>query len=203
MDSLGLLFGPNCEVVLHSLHDLSKSVIKIVNGHVTGRKEGAPLTNLGIDVLEKAELLDSDLIGPYFTQLHDGRTVKSITTLIRDEKGEPIGMLCINFDISAPFFEIVETFSPKNEKKEPNTVEHFPETPQELINKSVISIRKQVSKMSQMSPAASTKYIVSELFERGIFNVKGAIDLVSIEFGLSRNTIYNYIRDAKRQARSK
>ena len=35
-------FGPNCEVVIHDLaaKDPEKSIVYIVNGHVTGRRVG-------------------------------------------------------------------------------------------------------------------------------------------------------------------
>jgi len=48
VDGIAELFGSNCEVVLNSLKDISRSVVKIVNDHVIGRKVGAPLTDLGI-----------------------------------------------------------------------------------------------------------------------------------------------------------
>lgn len=56
VDGIAELFGSNCEVVLNSLKGISRSVVKIVNGHVTGRKVGAPLTDLGIQILENAVL---------------------------------------------------------------------------------------------------------------------------------------------------
>lgn len=197
MEGVGQAFGPNCEIVLHSLEDLSKSVVKIVNGHVTGRKVGSPLTDLGIEILEKAEALDNHVIGPYFSTLDDGRILKCVTILIRNAKGEPTGMFCINIDISVPFVKFAEVFSPNIDENGSHPIEHFPLTPQELINKTFAVVRTEVSKVSEISPAETTKLIVAELLKRGIFNVKGAIDLVAKEFGVSRNTVYNYIREAK------
>jgi len=197
MEGVGRAFGPNCEIVLHSLEDFSKSVVKIVNGHVTGRKVGSPLTDLGIEMLEKAEVLDRHVIGPYFNTLDDGRMLKCVTILICNAKGEPTGMLCINIDISIPFVKFAEVFSPNINENGSYPIEHFPLTPQELINKTLAVVRTEVSKVSKLSPAESTRLIVAELLKRGIFNVKGAIDFVAREFGVSRNTIYNYIRDVK------
>ncbi|EIS78008.1 sensory box protein, partial [Yersinia pestis PY-66] len=37
---MGQFFGEYCEIVLHSFEDLHRSVIHIVNGHVTGRELG-------------------------------------------------------------------------------------------------------------------------------------------------------------------
>ena len=40
LDGLAAYLGDGYEIVLHSLHDLDHSVIKIINGHYTGRREG-------------------------------------------------------------------------------------------------------------------------------------------------------------------
>ena len=46
LDGLAAYLGDGYEIVLHSLHDLDHSVIKIINGHYTGRREGFPITDL-------------------------------------------------------------------------------------------------------------------------------------------------------------
>ena len=45
-DGLSDYLGSGYEFVLHSLEDLDHSVIKIINGHYTSRKEGSPITDL-------------------------------------------------------------------------------------------------------------------------------------------------------------
>lgn len=40
-------------MVLHSLEDTEHSVIKIINGHHTGRTEGMPITDLALQMLEE------------------------------------------------------------------------------------------------------------------------------------------------------
>ena len=45
LDGLAAYLGDGYEIVLHSLHDLDHSVIKIINGHYTGRREGFPITD--------------------------------------------------------------------------------------------------------------------------------------------------------------
>ena len=53
MECLGSMFGKYCEVVLHSFEDLNSSIIHIVNGHVTGREIGAPVTNIALRKISK------------------------------------------------------------------------------------------------------------------------------------------------------
>ena len=46
VDGLANYLGPSSEVVLHSLEDYNRSVVKIANGHHTGRKIGAPIMDI-------------------------------------------------------------------------------------------------------------------------------------------------------------
>ena len=45
-DALAAQFGPNCEVVIHDLsaQNAEHPIVYIVNGHVTGRKVGPPMS---------------------------------------------------------------------------------------------------------------------------------------------------------------
>jgi len=52
VNGLADYFGNGYEIILHSLENLNKSVIKIVNGHYTGRTEGSPITNFSLSMLE-------------------------------------------------------------------------------------------------------------------------------------------------------
>jgi len=200
-EGVAKIFGCNCEVVLHSLEDLSHSVVKIVNGHVTGRRVGSPLTDFGIEMLKKAESLEQDVIGSYYSKLDDGRSLKSVTMLIRNPKGKPIGFMCINIDLSAPLSDFLKEFLPiGGELSREPVVEHFPLSMKDLIFRSLELVMTDVNKRRELSPSEKNKLTILGLYKRGIFNVRGAIDLVAKEIGVSRYTVYNYIRDTKLEA---
>ena len=191
-------FGKNCEVVLHSLEDIRNSVIKIENGHVTGRKIGSPLTDFAIELLKEAESSGKNVTDIYFSKLDDGRLLKSVTTLIRNTEGKPIGLLCINIDLSAPFVDVLKELLPSNnELANGKTLEHFPATTKELIHNMLGTVMVDVNLRSEIPVPEKGRAIVAELYKKGIFNVKGALDLVAKEIGVSRYTVYNYIREAK------
>lgn len=40
IDGMAEYLGEGYEIILHSLQNLDKSVVKIINGHYTGREEG-------------------------------------------------------------------------------------------------------------------------------------------------------------------
>jgi len=196
-DTIAKAFGSHCEVVIHTLSNVSQSVTKIVNGHVTGRKEGSPLTDFGIEIMKKADSLESDMVGPYFIDLDDGRKLRCVTLLIRNEKAKPIGMMCINIALSAPLLDFFKDFLMTKGDSSQEIVEHFAITPKEMILRTLDKVKALVDNQRKVSPSDKNKMVVMELYKKGIFNVRGSIDLVAEETGISRYTVYNYIREAK------
>ena len=55
IDGMAVYLGEGYEIILHSLQNLDKSVVKIINGHYTGREEGGTITDLALSMLAKIE----------------------------------------------------------------------------------------------------------------------------------------------------
>ena len=53
LQGLAAYLGSSYEIVLHSLEDYDHSVIGIINGEHTGRRIGAPITDLALDMLDE------------------------------------------------------------------------------------------------------------------------------------------------------
>lgn len=196
VDAIATLFGSNCEVLIHSLEDLSRSVVKIANGHVTGRSLGSPITDLGIKTIRNADNSSSDVVGSYFSKTSTGKTLKSVTALIRNEN-KPIGMLCINLDLSVPLEDVLKTFAVNWNGTGVESPENFAMSSEELVH---VTLDKAIEKMSrerQISANTRNKRVVQELHQQGIFDIKGAVDMVAKELGVSRYTIYNYLREIR------
>ena len=64
---LGEYLGSAYEIILHNLGSYDHSVIAIENGHYTGRKVGAPITNMALDMLESIRNNNSGDNISYFT----------------------------------------------------------------------------------------------------------------------------------------
>ncbi len=201
VEGIAKMFGENCEVVLHSLEDPSHSIIKIANGHVTGREVGFPITNFAMEILKNETLLKNDSTDVYYTKSKGSKVIRSISIVIRNENHKPIGLLCINFDLSAPLYSFIREFSSSSNAKieEP---ERFTTNVEELVNTSLAEAISKVNAQKGISNTNKNKLIVFELFNKGIFSIKGAIDLVAKEMGISRYTVYNYIREANFRLRS-
>ena len=171
VDCVATVFGNNCEVVLHSFEDLGHTVTKIANGHVTRRKVGSPMTDFGLEIISKADTLGKDVVGSYYTQLDDGRQLKSASMLVRDSRGKLIGMLCINMDLSVPLWDFAKQMVQDETRLAGQPVEHFPTSLDDLMEKTFEAVMSRVTNPRKVSPAGknkANKAVVEELYQRGI-----------------------------------
>ncbi|MFW5726993.1 MAG: helix-turn-helix transcriptional regulator [Spirochaetia bacterium] len=189
-------FGEYCEVVLHSLENYDNSIVAIENGKVTGRSIGGPMTDFALSVLERCDQEATDVYGVYYTNTETGKQLKCTTIVVRNLQKKPIGLLCINFDVSAPFARMMESLLPDVTGTQ-TVSEHFPLTAKDLVETSFNEVVDEVNRKTGISPTQKNKLIVEELYKRGIFHIKNGIDIVSEKLGVSRYTIYNYIREVK------
>ncbi|MDR0784499.1 MAG: PAS domain-containing protein [Treponema sp.] len=196
-DGVAAFLGENCEVVLHSFDSLDKSIFHIVNGQVTGRNVGAPLTDLGMKLFTESSNSNKDVTECYYSKNADGKLLRSITILIRNSEGKPIGMMCINFDMDAPFVDVLRLFCAKGQPEMDKPPETFVNSIEELIEVTLREARIAVNGDNNIPNNVKNKAIVGELIKKGIFDIRGAIDIVALKLSVSRYTIYNYIRENK------
>ncbi len=97
---LGSVLGPDYEVVLQDLSNKNHSVIAIENGHISGRTIGSPLTSAVFQMLSSKVYEENDFIANYKGVAENGHILRSSSMFIKDSNGNPIGLLCINFDDS-------------------------------------------------------------------------------------------------------
>ena len=188
-------FGRNCEVAVHDLSNLRKSLIHIA-GDVTKRKPGAPITDMALKALHKEghEIKDKY---DYKTITNNGRELKSTTIFIRDREGDAIAAFCINFD-STDYLNIIrslEVFTKTSDSKLPN---ELTETFALSINDTIDALFEQaVSEIGKQPATMSTDEkmrVVNTLEREGIFKIKGAVNQVALKLGVSNYTVYNYLK---------
>lgn len=196
------LIGPHCEVVIHSLESLDKSVVKIVNGHHTGRKEGSPITDMGLKMLRLFLQTGEVNSRSYFTRNNKGEMLKSTTCVLAGDNNKPVGLFCVNMNLSAPFPEIIRTLIPDMGTMLPIN-ENFGANVSDVVEKTTETMIDQVFKDSSVNPKARNKAVVYQLFESGIFELKEATSIVSLKLGISKHAIYKYLREFKSEIHEK
>ncbi|EGT3627850.1 hypothetical protein FAP94_15885 [Morganella morganii] len=195
VDGIAAMYGQHTEVVLHSLDAKHPSVVKIANGHVTGREVGAPITNFALLKLKTGQ----DISNSYLTKCANGKTLRSITTVIRNSKNQPIGLLCINSDMDAPLQSVLRTMMPEQllGSELTSSPEVFARNIDEALHSTIDSINHEVRSNAGISPSQKNREIVNQLHELGIFELKDSAQVAATRLGISVHSIYRYLREIK------
>ena len=196
-DAMVKTFGRSCEVAVHDFSNLNKSLVYLA-GNVTGRKQGAPITDLVVKALHKDRTKIKDCYN-YKTTTKDGRTIKSSTIFIRSSAGEVIGAFCTNIDItdflnaSQVIQQLVETHAFNVQENHETFAATVGETIEALFEQAVSAVGKQPATMSTEEKTR----LVKALENKGAFQIKGAVDQVAILAGVSKYTVYNYLQKVR------
>lgn len=189
-------FGGDCEVVIHDLTTPENSVVYVSNGTVTGRKPGQSFDHLVKQVLLNKNF-KNDCVTNYTFTTKDGKNIKSSSSLIRDAKGEVIGMVCINVDITK-WKEMQKTIndflltSDDDIETEVDVNQNVMDIIDELIDN--IVAKRNLQEMNRKECVEVIRFMNA----KGIFLVKGAIDRVANLMGVSKVTIYSYLDEVKK-----
>lgn len=203
--TIGLMFGKNCEVVLHDFSGPKNSIIEIENGHVTGRKVGDPITDFALVALKNGGFGEQkdDKVLNYKTKTKDGKIIKSCSVLVKDENDAIVGCLCLNYDMTAHlmFEKLLNGFcnmagtnaKDENLKPEETFATDVSEVLENIMSKAIEEINIPVSLMQK----EENLRVVEIVDEKGGFMIKGSIDQMAKKLNVSRFTIYNYLEEVK------
>jgi len=203
MEGFAAYFGEAFEFVLHDLTDIDHSIIKIKNGFHSGRKEGAPITDLALSMLEeirkKGQVKNPYMV--YVSQNKYGKPVRSTTMVIFGEKNRAIGLLCINLYLDSPLSALLESFSlvPKSDY----VTENFTNDSDELVRRSLEKVKQEVLEDPKVSSSQKNKEIVTILYYQGIFKLKDAVQITAGDLGISKNTVYLHLRSLEEKIGAK
>ena len=167
VDGVSALIGEHCEIVLHSLEDIEHSAICIANGHNTNRRVGSPITDLAL-----------------------------VTIAIRNSRQRIIGLLCININLDVPVSQFMQAFLPKESHGETSPV-NFASSVEDLVAQTMEKTIEEVNADRLVANNNKNRQIVVSLYEKGIFDIKDAINLVAERLNISRHTVYLYIRQIR------
>ena len=196
IDALSDYLGDGYELVLHSLENFDSSVIKIINGHYTGRQKGAPITNLGLSMLSQLKNENTKkMYKSYLAKNKKGEPIKATTILIKGENDKIIGMLCINFYLNTPISSIIDLFIDKSHINVNN--EDYAENAENMVLKAVQQASVTVDADNTVKVSNRNKLIINSLYEMGIFKIKDSVVLVSKYLNISKNTVYLHLRALK------
>ncbi|MDN0077219.1 PAS domain-containing protein [Crenobacter sp. SG2303] len=204
LDGLSTLFGQHVEFVLHSLEDPEHSVIKVC-GALSGRHEGAGLSELARRMLDKLERSGARHTKVYYTRRPGGAQMRSITIAIRNEERRIIGLLCIHMSLNVPLLDFIQGLLPgdepvfdvpaKGDSDGGFTPEMFVHGVDDMLDKVVANTIAEVD--AGRPGGQRNRQVVQALFSREVFGIKDAVRVVAEQLGVSVHTVYHHLRQVK------
>lgn len=208
VDALMAVVSNNTEIVVHDLTNPGSSILKIANGHVSGRAAGdsmfsGPDEDLGFTAILKAKNTESPSSEPlvicdYTTVTPTGKKLKSATTVYRDSSGTPFASLCINVDLSeievahTALGRLLKQYSFENNSQNTQTDLEF--MMEEIIDSSLSASGHAGRPMNKKEKIEAVRVMQ----DRGMFIVKGGVEKAASKLGVTRYTIYNYLDELKK-----
>ena len=197
---------PYAKLVYFLSAALDQEIVAISNNPISGREVGAKLSNLSLHYLEEKQYLNHDYVMNYKTVGNDGKLMRAATYFIKEEGREmPVGMLCINVNISDLEY-LTSTIKKILGIKEEKDIEFKMDNPVEILSSPLdemidMYIKECLEKMGFPSYFLAERLNVDEkikvvkyLQEKGTFKVKGAIVLVAEKLAVSEPTVYRYLK---------
>ncbi len=198
--------GENAEIVVHDLRSIDSSVVAI-GGALTNRKVGAPIPDPEFLPEHLSTMTDDQL--NYLTQTRDGHILCSSTVWIRDDHGKIVGAICINVDqsdirlaqtILTRCVAQLPSIAPSAERAETPRLTTFARDIDQFVALALESTLQSVGKLPHQMSRADRISMISELDRQGIFQLRGAAETVAQQLGVSRATVFNYLRETRSQA---
>ena len=200
---LAAILGEDCEVILHDVTRLERSIVACANGHITGRPLGSPMSAYGLELLNTKKFANEHSTYTYMARANSGTLIRCGVLALRDAEGEIIGLICIHFDASKAQAarELLESFFAVGggvTREEPVN-EFFGLELEDVFNNTMQEIRHNADKPLKKLSKVHKKEVIRTLIDRGFFMMKGAVEHVAREMGNSKFTIYAYMREIERE----
>lgn len=197
--ALAAQFGEDCEIVIHDLtrKSLAKSVVWIEHGEVTGRRIGDGPSRIVLETLRADPARVQDQLG-YLSKTEDGKILKSSTIFVRETPDGPIQYIFgINYDITRLIYgsdavnALIRETPGSAARKEPEKIRTNVEALlDDLISQAIAMAGKPVSLMTK----EDKKAVVRFLNESGAFLITRSGEKVAQLLGISKYTLYNYMK---------
>ncbi|CAL9341416.1 transcriptional regulator [Streptomyces sp. NPDC057837] len=191
--ALGRMFPGLCEVVLHDLRD-PRHAVRAIENNLSGREVGDPATELGLRRVEDPQY--PDVIQNYPNRFPDGRPAKSTSIGIKNADGRYIAALCVNLDVS-----VLSPVTLALSQLVATGTEHGDQPLETLRDRGTRELREAVEAWSAQRAAAprslcraDKQALVRQLHADGWFDQRDAARTIAGLLGVSRATVYNYVR---------
>lgn len=194
---IAAMCGERAEALIHDVSNYDSSIIYITPNNITGRNAGGPLTDYAIRLIKEKVYEHEDFVVNYLGHSPLGDLLMRSSTYFIKEDGCLIGLLCVNIDITEQVraVSVLQKSLMINPQGSENgqPFETFSLNTEEMIRESVH--KKTVGGHSLN--IADKRGIVLELYQCGVFFMRGAVPAVAAQLEVSEKTVYRYINEIK------
>ena len=198
-DAIAKLLHPYAEVVIHDIDN--DTIVHIANSY--SRREVGDKSYLGLDSDKSDFGLEKNVLGPYEKTGNDGRRIRSITAVLRNEEAKPIGILCINLDFSpleTAFDSASEVLNglirPPNTEARPEVI--FQEEWQELIKLEIRAFRLEKGQMQDSMNTEERRELMRRIDQKRLFYARKSVEQVASLLKISRATAYKDLNQIRK-----
>lgn len=203
-DFLGTVLGPDYEIIVYDL----KQILYIINGNISGRKSGDLLSPTMKSILQREESAKETWLSNYRALSSNGKILRASSFFIKDESRKVVGGLNINFDdnrykeLSNLIFSLCH---PDNYVSKNISIEIKGNDEQtifsENISNTIDEILNRINKSLPFSDLSHSEKldIIRQLYQKGIFSMKGSVKTVGNRLCCSPASMYRYLELVKRE----
>ncbi|WP_395501961.1 helix-turn-helix transcriptional regulator [Ectopseudomonas mendocina] len=187
-DSIATLLFPHAEVVIHDL--ASQRIVHLAN-NLSKRSLGddSALEDIA------SEFASASNLGPYEKLNWNGQKIRSISSVLRNAKGKPEALMCINLNLSVldQAREALDAFFQMS-RIIPQPDALFRDDWQERINTFLHSwLRDRQLALGALSQQHK-KDLIEALYKEGAFEGRSAADYIANVLNMGRATVYKYLK---------
>lgn len=188
--------GEQYRVALVDANDLGREIKVLEQGLFESDIEAVGGIGILSDILGGLELKKRDYLCSFSQSEEDGAEEKNSIFYIRDEDGEISGFLCI-YEKRGDLYMVREVLDEVLLQEEQATggSERIKAEVNALLKERIVEVWNRHGNLDGKMKKSEKIAFVSELFEMGIFRMKGAAAQVSEVTGISQASLYRYLSE--------
>ena len=192
---LAVMFGPNCETLIHDMTRPGHPILVIYNGSVTGREVGSTADIFG-DIGDYDETVYQNK--DYTNQLvlsRDGRTLKSSTfNVVGEDYHFALG---INMDVTnmVRASQMLSDMTATSGDLQQTLMQDARSQLEELLRECISAVGKEPENMKKNDRMR----IIKMLYKRRAFTYQKSVAIVAEQLGVSRYTVYKYMHEIEEE----
>lgn len=188
---IAIMFGPNCETLVHDMTRPGHPILAIYNGSVTGREVGSTADIFG-DIGDYDETIYKNK--DYTNQLvisRDGRTLKSTTfNVVGEDYHFALG---INMDIThmVRAGQLLSEMTATSGELQQTLMQDARSQLEELLRECISAVGREPDAMKK----TDRMRVIRMLYKRRAFTYQKSVAIVAEQLGVSRYTVYKYMHE--------